>query len=571
MAKLSKAEEDELAALNASLSSDEQKELDELNAGLTAESPRGRETPGATSTALSQLGDHEEVRLAPTSINDRIAEEEAGDLEAVARQGADQALTAYGRASNVMTLGAADKIRSTYAKGAPMSKEDRAEREARNPMSAMAGTGVGYLASGGLGAGKILDTGARGVVSGLAPWLAKHAAGRVAGAGAAGAMSGAAQGALLEGDAKGGAIAGGVVGAGAQAGGEVAKWMTGALKKNKVIKRFADAKADGRMAQAEREAAAGELTKDPEGQFKAAAKARDRIWARDEALAAEEGAAYGAATQPHLSKPANLMPVEESLEQASTANRLSNGKPIDAGFEARIAGLREQLPLEATNADLVALRRSLQEAAAFDSPTPTDAQLEARKLYLALRDGIRGSSDEIAAADDAFTSAQRARARRNDLLLGNEEGPRTVQLPDEAALEAKPLRQAARANDERNAAVKLSRLSDDSVEGARAKPQLEELAAQDPEFAAALKELEGRKAWMATRFGAPAMPTNLNRAIDPIQRWILQNSTALGARAGLPLAGAGEAAGAAAAGSAGSMAPVMLRLGFPVGKKEKRR
>ncbi len=559
---MAKTREQVLAELNAGLETSataktREQVLAELNGG--GESPRGRETPGARSIAEQQIaaGDGGDDQLRTVDSNADAEFENAHDLPEMSRKGRGMAATGYANASNVITFGAANKLRDMDS-GSPLDAKTRAQLDKDYPGSAATGKGIGYLISGTRGLGKVADTAARGTVNAVAPWLARSAAGRIGAAGAAGALSGGVQGAAVEGDGKTGAELGAAFGAGGQAIGEAAAGASKLLKGDNWIGRFAKAKADGRMAKVDEEAAAGQISKDPAGQFGAAGKARNRILARDEALAAQESAQLASAREPHLGAPADRAAVESGLD-ASVARLPSSGRPASPaaeGVEAEIASIKERLGPNPTNADILAIRKSYQEAAGFGSPAPTDAQLRAQKVYMALREGV--ANGPIGAADKQYAQSQLARSRRNDLMLGSEDGVREVKLPD-VPEGAAPMRQAARAGDEERMAVRLGRLGDDSVEGARSNARIAELRAQsDPEINAALDELEARKAWMATRVGLPEMPTNLSKAVAFPLRVAQQNARAIGARAGLPALDAAFKAAPAAASRAGSGVPFWL-------------
>lgn len=463
----------------------------------------------------------------------------------------DQGNALYQGFTNVMGLGIPRVIRDTYPEGETFSTKDRARLETEQPAATAAGKGLGFIGSAINGPGKILDTAARGAVAKGLPWLAGSAAGRIAGAGLAGAGSGAVQGAALEGDPKGGAIAGGAFGAGAQALGEAGRGLASLLGADKWIGKFRDAKADGRMARVE----AGGPSADTEGQFTQAAAARDRILSRDAQMAGQEGAAYKAATEPHLQQPADKAAINESLLDLSRKNQMpSTGKVIDSGLDSEMKRISEVLGPEPTVEDVLTLRRSLQETADFANPKDPTA-----RAYSAVRQGVRGASPEVAAADDAYSAAQAGRSRRFDIMSHNESGPRAADEP-RSAPGNDPIRSTMRVQDEKNAAVNLSRLGDESVEGGRSAEHLRELGRQDPEFQSALDDLMAYKAWLKTRAGLPPVPANLNQAVRwPVQAAV-QNGRAIGARGLLPAAEAAQGAGtgaAAAAGSAGTFFDMM--------------
>lgn len=549
MKKLSPADQAELDAINGGLSHDDQAELDALNAGLTM--PDFSDVKGGAS-AGEQL-----------STNDRIARDEAGDLLEVGRLGRDQAKTAYASGSNMATLGLANRIRDMPGSDSSFTKPEREAMAKRNPGADMVGTGIGALLGGVRGAGKIVDTGARAAVGALAPGLAKSAGGRIAAATAAGGLSGGVQDRMLGGEGNLGGALGAGFGAAGSSVSEAASGISSLLKKSDGwAGKFLRSREAGKMAPIEAEGAAGKLDKGPVGQFKAGGQARDRIMAREEQLAAQESADHAAERAPHLPSPADRESIEARLGELGERNKLSSVQELPPGeagpslpnveseaLGAELATIRRKLGPNPTNEDVLKLRAGYQEAAGFGAPAPTDAQRQARKIYMALREGVQDSP--IGAADRKYQQAQLARERRQDLLMGTEDGPRSVQLPDRDPGAPAPARGAARAQDEQTMAERLGRIGDDNVPGAKADPRIAELRAQgDPEINAALDELEARKAWMATRFGVPEMPTHLSKAVLPF-RFAEQNATALAAR-GLPAIQAAGSASNRAAGSAGT-------------------
>lgn len=483
----------------------------------------------------------------------------------------DSLKAAYSPLSNVLTLGMANRLRDREGSDSSYTAAERARLAEENPKQDALGTGTGYLFSALAGPGRVLDAAARAGVSKAAPGLAGSAVGRTVADAAAGAASGAAQGEAIGGDGVESGAAGGLWSGLLRGGSEVSRGLSRLLGRDPAIAGFRAAKGDGRMARVEAGAAAGEVTPDPAGQFKQAAATRDRIWARDEAMAADEAAKYRAAVEPEMQKPAGKQAIQQKLLDVSLQNRIpSTGEPIDVGLMEEMANLTQKLGREPTVEDVLALRHSYREASDFGSPAPTDKQKGARKVYQALRAGVREGSPAVGAADDAFANAQRARARRNDLMLGNEDGPRSVQLADDAVETAAPARQAARAGDEERAAVMLSRLGDESVEGARKAGRLQELAAQDPEFAAALDDLAAYKSWVATRFGTPDLPTNLSQAVMWPLRIGKQNARALGARVVDPALETADTVAAGASGAA-TVSPMLLDLGRAARREAKER
>ncbi len=575
MKKLSPEEQAELDALNGGLSKDDQAELAELNAGLAPTKPLTR----AQQTAQQQIeeGDGPVTMRAPQSTNDMASEAESADAPEIERLGRDKLKTAYSSGSNMITGGLANRIRDMPGSDSSFTRAEREAMAARNPGADKVGTGIGVVLGGLRGAGKVVDTGARAAVGALAPGLAKSAGGRIAAATAAGGLSGAAQDRMLGGEGKLGGALGAGFGAAGSAVAEGAPALVSMLKGGKGwVGKYAKAKDSGRLAQAEAEGAAGQLEKGPVGQFKAGGQARDRIMAREEQLAAQEGAELTAERAPHLQSPADQAAIESRFNELGERNKLSSVQElppgeagpaarnvVDESLESELAAIRRKLGPNPSNEDVLKLRAGYQEAAGFGAPDPTDAQRKARKVYMALREGLQDSP--IGAADRKYAQAQLARERRQDLIMGTEEGPRSVQLPDRDPGAPVPARGAARAQDEQTMAERLGRIGDDNVPGAKADPRIAELRAQgDPEINAALDELEARKAWMATRFGGVSeMPTNISKAtVAAPLRFLSQNATAATARLGLPaLEGAGRAAAnmTPAAGTAGGDTAAFIR------------
>lgn len=520
-------------------------------------------------------GDGPVTIRAPQSTNDMVSEAESADAPEIERLGRDQLKTAYSSGSNMVTGGLANRIRDRPGSDSSFTAAEREAMAKRNPGADVLGTGIGVVLGGARGAGKIIDTGARGLVGAVAPSLARSAGGRIAGATAAAGLSGGVQDRLLGGSGKAGAALGAGFGAAGATVAEAAPAIVSMLKGGKGwVGKYAKAKDSGLLAQAEAEGKAGTLEKGPVGQFKAGGQARDRILTRDEQLAALEDAEQKAAREPHMQSPADQGAIETKLGELGERNKLSTVQELppgeagpaarnvrDEGLEAELATLRRKLGPNPSNEDVLKLRSDYQEAAGFGAPDPTAEQRKARKVYMALREGLQDSP--IGAADRKYEQAQLARERRNDLMIGSEAGPREVKVPDRAPGAPAPGRQSYRVGDEERMAERLGRLGDGSVPGAKTDPRLAELRAQgDPEINAALDELEGRKSWMATRFGAPEMPTNFSKAVAWPLRFLTQNATAATARGALPaLPAAGRAAAnmTPAAGTAGADTAAFIR------------
>jgi hypothetical protein len=337
------------------------------------------------------------------------------------------------------------------------------------------------------------------------------ALGRVGGAVTAGAAVGGTQGALesggdlettLEGVAGGAGTS--LVAAGVPEGVRAARsTIQGA---SPWIGRYNAAKESGKLDAAEA------LPKGQEGITRASEGARDKILARRDAKMSEAGGKYQAAESAESAAPADVGKVREALDKVRQGNLLSSGRPVSQALDDEISALESQLLDDVPTSDLLALRRSLQERANFQNKSPSDREMASRKLYDALRQGVRASSPKLAEADDMFSAASKE-AGKTDELLGS----------------SKPIKSFKQ---KRAAAAELEHLGNDSVPAQRRAPDLEALAKQDPAFAQALDDLMAKKALEATRLSLnPGTRSSFTPAVSHIGGMPLQVAAQLG-RAG---------------------------------------
>ena len=190
----------------------------------------------------------------------------------------------------------------------------------------------------------------------------------------------------------------------------------------------------------------------------------------------------------------------------------------------------------ATPRDLLMQRRAVKKDAQFGGQE-TPENLGAREIYFDVDEAVKDAVPGLRPLDEGYTRSARGRARRNDIMKGSEEGGREVQLPEPTreaiAAAEEPIKRTMRVGDEKQMAKTLARMGDDTVEAIAHEPYLKELAAQDPEFAAALERLLQRKDHAATRISLlPSAQSNLSQVTGfagmlPLAR---QNATAIGAR-----------------------------------------
>lgn len=479
---------------------------------------------------------------------------------------ADKALSAGSRALDTLEAGASG-FNDRFAFGLPsraleatglQPREQRQAIEERSPVATQLGQGTGMGADALLGPGALIGKlGTRAAVA-LAPELGASTLGRVAqtaGAGALGAgtyrlADAAVQGAPIEDqliDGGKGAAAGALVGLGGEALGGLAGGASRLLRRNNQIGTRAAAQEAGLYDRPEMQA----LPPGEEGNRRAAEMGLDRVLQRDQQLGQEAGQRYQQAVGPHLGQPVDREALVRQLRaemmgnvDPDTAAMLPNGAPAPGSVPLRpqvqgaLQGAVDRTPANPTVQGTLARRRAMQQDAAFDSPNPTPEQQGARDIYGTFRQGVRNSSPEVAAADDAFSNYARTAARRRDILFntednvmrgGNQPTPTGDQILPEDAMAP-----TMRVGKEKAAATTLGRVGDENVPGLQVKRYLEELAAQDPEFAAALDMIAAKKAQEATRFGLHGhSPLSLHGATEfhGLGPLIRQNARAIGATA----------------------------------------
>lgn len=537
---------------------------------------------GAAPTKRSALEEAEALEAAPApkkSWWQRLAgrvdaqpASRAAALNATPKLSGERMATTYNAATNMMTLGVADKIRNAI--GDSSTPEERARLARENPGDDMTGKALGLVGSMVAGPARVLDTAARAGMSRLAPGLAASVPGRIAAGAGAGAAAGAAGGAVEGGweGAKTGAKWGAAAGAGGQALAEGGRAAAAGLMRLPWIRRFVEASDDGRIAAVEADMAAGRVAPGREGIQQVKERTRDEIQGRRRQLADEAGSRYQAAIEPELGRPMNMTPVRRQVLETGVNSRPLSAANVEASTPVVDRGKRvlDDLQSDPTVEDALQVRRQLDESAGFGSPSPTPDQLAARNVRGGVRQGIREASPAVAQADDAFSAHKARQHRADDIVYRNEEGGRMADAaptPADEALEGLPV---MRAGDESRAATNLGRIGDTSEEGLRFQSQLQELADMDPEFGAALQRMLAKKAFEATRFSLdPAIQDNLAKstALGGWWRLLGQQGNALGARAGLPAAAAAEGAGRAVRQSA----PLFGAIGAGMQADEKRK
>lgn len=161
---------------------------------------------------------------------------------------------------------------------------------------------------------------------------------------------------------------------------------------------------------------------------------------------------------------------------------------------------------------LTELRANERADSGFGTRSPTAENLDARKAYFALSEAAKKRMPGLKPID-AMRHRRLAQSRREmALLTGNEKGMRPSDAPadfgnpDElAAAEALPEGPKAEAeikgqpSEEEAAIRRLAIAGDSSVPALNKNRHLQELASADPEYAAAIKDIETKKAIEATR------------------------------------------------------------------------
>lgn len=228
-----------------------------------------------------------------------------------------------------------------------------------------------------------------------------------------------------------------------------------------------------------------------------------------------------------------------------------SGQPFDPdvteAFDLKLAEL-ENTP-QSTVGGALGARRSLRDQADFGNPNASPKQKAKRGVYRAFRGAVREAAPDVAAADDEYAAHARTASRRRDIVYGTEDRvtgePRAEPLPEgglptEAADDLMGPRAEApqlRVQKEKQAARFLKRTGDTNVPGQEAAPFLQELAAMDPEFAAAIDFVGAKKALEGTRFVLkPSLATDIH-GVGPwgsALNFGKQNVRALGRYAGDP-------------------------------------
>jgi hypothetical protein len=234
-----------------------------------------------------------------------------------------------------------------------------------------------------------------------------------------------------------------------------------------------------------------------EGIQAAGETAVDAIRARQQARGAPIAQAH--ADQMELAKqtPANLIPVEDKLDELAGSARFQAGdvrrgaRSTAAAAEAAKADLLKQGYHGRTERDLVEARRDAKEAGAFGKQFPTTRQRSARKVYGAYNESV---SPETAAVDDAYAANKRGEGIENRIVFGREKGGRTMPA------EQKGAPPALDPNDRAVAGQRLARIHDKTEPGKLMARKLEILAARDPVFKEALSHISAKKALEETRF-----------------------------------------------------------------------
>lgn len=382
------------------------------------------------------------------------------------------------------------------------------------------GSNIVGLATG--GAGGALLRAATPALRGIPALLAR--AGTAAGEGYIGGAAQEGTSSAARGDSAGDVLAkahqGGKLGAALGAGGQAVGEVFGGGKKligmasDHITKRAAS-KAAGVYDRPDIK----NLPSGEEGVQKVGEQSLQKIINRDQELGQQASRAYHERVTPELGKPIDRRRMIGEIEARRAFETLDpdTGLPLNdrvtRTFDEAIDKTGPKPLVEGT----LARRRALKEDASFDSPAPTDAQKAKRKVYQAFRGAVRRAAPEVGAADDAYAASAEQAARRRDILFNTEDNvlvqpgglpegvptehaddllagrPQTI-ADDLAAAESRP-----RVAKERSASTTLSRAGDTNVPGLRAKRYIEELAAQDPAFAAAIDEIAAKKALEGTQ------------------------------------------------------------------------
>ncbi len=262
-----------------------------------------------------------------------------------------------------------------------------------------------------------------------------------------------------------------------------------------------------------------------------------------------------------LARPVDRKALIDALQaarsrQANPDTGQPYNKTTDAKFQAAIDALgpngrtveghdvQRWEPQRNTVGGVLGQRRALRKEGAFNSPSPTEGQQASRDVYHEYRGAVRKAAPDVAAADDAYAQfASKAQRRRdivfnteNEVLKGGSQSPvehaDTIgDVPQTLAEDlGKSPTDQLRVGKAKAGATNLGRIGDTNDPGNAMAPFLDELAAQDPEFAAALNFIRNKKAQEGTRFGLngqlPESLTSVNAAVGPALK---QNARAIGA------------------------------------------
>jgi hypothetical protein len=371
--------------------------------------------------------------------------------------------------------------------------------------------------------------------------------------------------------------------------GEASGGLRKLLGKDRWIGRYQDANDAGRLERA-RELPSGGI-----GMRQAAEEGAERVFNRDRAITKEEGTAFreGEAALPSLDEPMSVADVHRRLNRA--VDRFSNQSPVRPKVERLIEDTKDNLrnitrqrvepvmesdvqtnvrpvvrdtlggeaegrsfepdpsrpgnrvvalaPGEeirtpsATPRDLLKTKRSLKKSAQFGQPSTGENEAP-REIYETVKDAVNKAVPEHAVLDERYSKFRQGQDIRREILKaemhpdGMQRVPETdLPMPGE---EVVPLSQTMNITDKANAATNLARIGDTNVPGLRMSSQLKVLAAQDPEFAAALSDILDKKALEAVRPGLHAvMPTDLHGVTEAfgVGQVGKQNARAVGAHA----------------------------------------
>lgn len=287
-----------------------------------------------------------------------------------------------------------------------------------------------------------------------------------------------------------------------------------------MVKEYARAKDAGRLPEAEALPSGGE------GVDQAVTRGRDRILNREAQLDASANAAHSAVVDEVSGRPANLAPATQRLAELQARTRFASGDVIRGreGIDRAARATYDNLMnpgegadlIPAPNAvavpravgnrrtvgDVIQARRAAGEAAGFGNPAPSDSQAANREIYRSLRASVREANPDIASADDAMTAHLSQRTRRRQILGLNPDAPSELRPPDVEGIEATaPAAARMTPQEEIRAAGVIGRIGDRTKPARNLAPYLEELAGQDPEFAAALDQILAKKSLEETKFG----------------------------------------------------------------------